>query len=53
MVYKALLAKQGLLGERLQVKENICIIVKDGIIEIFWIKKHMKGRSLKAVKKQT
>ena len=33
MVYKALLAKQGLLGERLQVKENICIIVKDGIIE--------------------
>ena len=32
MVYKALLAKQGLLGERLQVKENICIIVKDGII---------------------
>ena len=33
MVYKALLAKQGLLGEGLQVKENICIIVKDGIIE--------------------
>ena len=51
MVYKALLAKQGLLGEGLQVKENICIIVKDGIIENI-LDKEVYER-LKAVKKQT
>ncbi|WP_243009164.1 hypothetical protein [Clostridium sp. AM58-1XD] len=33
MAYKALLAKQGLVGEDLQAKENICILVKDGMIE--------------------
>lgn len=33
MAYKALLAKQGLVGEDLQVKENICILIKDGKIE--------------------
>ncbi|MCD8082201.1 MAG: amidohydrolase family protein [Clostridiales bacterium] len=33
MAYQALLAKQGLIGDELQTKEHICILIKDGIIE--------------------
>lgn len=33
MAYQAILAKQGLVGDSLQVKEDICVLIKDGKIE--------------------
>ncbi|MEY8338760.1 amidohydrolase family protein [Lachnospiraceae bacterium 62-35] len=33
MAYKALLAKQGLVGEDLHTKERIAVLIKDGMIE--------------------
>ena len=32
MAYEALLAKQGLVGQSLEVKKDVCILVKDGVI---------------------
>ena len=43
MAYEALLAKKGLIGNELQVKENICILIKDGVIEDILDKETYEG----------
>ena len=43
MAYGALLAKKGLIGNELQVKEYICILVKDGVIEDILDKETYEG----------
>ena len=43
MAYEALLVKKGLIGNELQVKENICILIKDGVIEDILDKETYEG----------
>ena len=43
MAYEALLAKKVLIGNELQVKENICILIKDGVIEDILDKETYEG----------
>ena len=43
MAYEALLAKQGLVGQSLEVKKDVCILVKDGVIEDILDKETYEG----------
>ena len=43
MAYEALLAKQGLVGQSQEVKKDVCILVKDGVIEDILDKETYEG----------